>query len=167
MGLLDQILGGLTGGMQGEGQAPMGRSFGGGASGGAMMALLPIVLSMLSNRGGGTGAVAAPVMGGGGGMAGLGGLLQQLTQSGYGQQADSWVGTGANEPLPPQAWSRVLPPEQLSAIASQAGISEDEARHGLSQLVPEVVDHLTPQGQVPPEDELLASIDRFASRLGR
>jgi len=167
MGLLDQILGGLTGGMQGEGQAPMGRSFGGGASGGAMMALLPIVLSMLSNRGGGTGAVAAPVMGGGGGMAGLGGLLQQLTQSGYGQQADSWVGTGANEPVPPQAWSRVLPPEQLSAIASQAGISEDEARHGLSQLVPEVVDHLTPQGQVPPEDELLASIDRFASRLGR
>lgn len=167
MGLLDQILGGLTGGMQGEGQAPMGRSFGGGAGGGAMMALLPIVLSMLSNRGGGTGAVAAPVMGGGGAMAGLGGLLQQLTQSGYGQQADSWVGTGANEPLPPQAWSKVLPPEQLSAIASQAGISEDEARHGLSQLVPEVVDHLTPQGQLPPEDQLLASIDQFASRLGR
>jgi len=166
MGLLDQILGGLTGGMQGEGQAPTGRSFGGGAGGGAMMALLPIVLSMLSNRGG-TGAVAAPAMGGGGGMAGLGGLLQQLTQSGFGQQAASWVGTGANEPLPPQAWSKVLSPEQLSAIASQAGINEDEARHGLSQLVPQVVDHLTPQGQLPPEDELLASIDRFASRLGR
>jgi len=166
MGLLDQILGGLTGGMQGEGQAPTGRSFGGGAGGGAMMALLPIVLSMLSNRGG-TGSVAAPAMGGGGGMAGLGGLLQQLTQSGYGQQANSWVGTGANEPLPPQAWSKVLAPEQLSAIASQAGISEDEARQGLSQLVPEVVDHLTPQGQLPPEDQLLASIDRFASRMGR
>jgi uncharacterized protein YidB (DUF937 family) len=165
MGLLDQILVGLTGGMQGEGQAPMGRSFGGGAGGSAMMALLPIVLSMLSNRGGGTGAVAAPAMSGGGGMAGLGGLLQQLTQSGFGQQAASWVGTGANEPLPPQAWSKVLQPEQLSAIASQAGISEDEARHGLSQLVPEVVDHLTPHGQVPPENELLASIDRFASRM--
>ena len=167
MGLLDQILGGLTGGMQRQGQAPMGQSFGGGAGGAAMMALLPIVLSMLSNRSGGTSAVAAPVMGGGGGMGGLGGLLQQLTQSGYGRQADSWVGTGANEPLPPQAWSQVLPPEQLSAIASRAGISEDEARHGLSQLVPEVVDHLTPQGQLPPENELLASIDRFASRLDR
>src|SRR4051794_3764209 len=55
MGLLDQILGGLTGGLQGQGQAPMGRSFGGGSGGGALMALLPIVLSMLSNRGGGTG----------------------------------------------------------------------------------------------------------------
>jgi len=167
MGLLDQILGGLTGSTQVEGQAPMGRSLGGsvGGGGGAMMALLPIVLSMLSNRGG-TGAVAAPAMGGGG-VAGLGGLLQQLTQRGYGQQADSWVGTGANELLPPQAWSKVFPPEQLSAIAAQAGISEDEARQGLSHLVPEVVDHLTPQGQVPPADELLASIDRFASRMGR
>jgi uncharacterized protein YidB (DUF937 family) len=164
MGLLDQILGGLTGGMQGQGQAPTGQSFGGGG-GAAMMALLPVVLSMLSNRGGGT--VAAPVTGGGAGMGGLGGLLQQLTQSGYGRQANSWVGTGANEPLPAQAWSKVLSPEQLSAIASQAGVSEDEARQGLSQLVPEVVDHLTPQGQVPPADELLASIDRFASRLGR
>ncbi|HSC65604.1 MAG TPA: YidB family protein [Caldimonas sp.] len=163
MGLLDQILGGLTGSMQGQGQTPMGQSFGG-AGGGAMMALLPIVLSMLSNRGGAASGVAGA---GGGAMGGLGGLLQQLTQSGYGQQADSWVGTGANEPLPPQAWSKVLAPEQLSAIASQAGISEDEARHGLSQLVPEVVDHLTPQGQLPAADQLLASIDQFASRLGR
>jgi uncharacterized protein YidB (DUF937 family) len=162
MGLLDQILGGLTGGMQGQQQAPSGSGFGG--SGGAViMALLPIVLNMLSNRGGGTGAA----MGGGGGMAGLDGLLQQLTQSGYGRQADSWVGTGTNEPVPPDAWSSVLPSDQLSAIASQAGISEDEARHGLSELVPDVVDRLTPQGQLPPQDELLASIDRFASRLGR
>jgi uncharacterized protein YidB (DUF937 family) len=166
MGLLDQILGGLTGGMQGQQQAPTGSSFGAGGSA-AMMALLPIVLSMLSNRGGGSGGVAAPMMGGGGGMGGLGGLLQQLTQSGYGQQAASWVGTGANEPVPPQAWSHVLSPEQLSGIASRAGISEDDARNGLSQLVPEVVDRLTPQGQLPPENELLASIDRFASQFGR
>jgi uncharacterized protein YidB (DUF937 family) len=167
MGLLDQILGGLTGGTQGQGQSPMGRGSGGGIGGNVLMSLLPIVISMLSNRGGGRGGLAAPMMGGAGGMGGLGGLLQQLTQGGYGQQANSWVGTGANEPLPPQAWSQVLAPEQLSAIASQAGVSEDEARHGLSQLVPEVVDHLTPQGQLPPEDELLASIDRFASRMGR
>ena len=165
MGLLDQILGGLTGGMQGQGQSPIGQGFGGGGGGAVVMALLPIVLGMLSNRGGGS-AVAAPVAGGGGG-GGLGGLLQQLTASGYGRHADSWVGTGANEPLPPQAWSKILGPEQLSTIASRAGITEDEARSGLSHLVPEIVDHLTPQGQVPPDDDLLASIDRFASRLGR
>jgi uncharacterized protein YidB (DUF937 family) len=169
MGLLDQILGGLTGGMQGQSQAPMGGS----GAGGAVAALLPIVLAMLSNRGGGMGSAAAPGMGAGGGMGGLGGigglggLLQQLTQNGYGQQANSWVGTGANEPLPPQAWSKVLQPAQLSAIASQAGLTEEEARNGLSQVVPEVVDRLTPQGQIPAADQLLASIDQFAARLGR
>src|SRR6185295_2118462 len=74
MGLLDQILGGLTGGgMQGQGQAPMGQGLGSGA-GGAVMALLPIVLGMLSNRGGGMGSAAAPGVGGGAGMGGLGGL---------------------------------------------------------------------------------------------
>ena len=166
MGLLDQILGGLTGGMQGQQQAPTSQGFGGGSA--VVMALLPIVLGMLSNRGGNAGGVASSVAGGGGGIGGgLGGLLQQLTRSGFGQQAASWVGTGANEPLPAQAWSQVLQPEQLSAIAAQAGISEDDARHGLSQIVPELVDHLTPQGQLPPENELLASIDRFASRMGR
>jgi uncharacterized protein YidB (DUF937 family) len=170
MGLLDEILGGLTGGLQGQGQAPMGQGGMGGMGGGALMALLPIVLGMLSNRGGSMGA-AAPGMGGGalggGALGGLGGLLEQLTQHGYGQQANSWVGTGTNEPLPPQAWSKVLQPEQLSAIAQQAGISEDEARHGLSQLVPEVVDRLTPQGQLPPADQLLASIDRLGQQMGR
>jgi len=163
MGLLDQILGGLTGGMQGQGQMPSGASFGGGAGGAAITALLPIVLGMLANRGGG----ASAGTGGAGGMGGLGGLLQQLTQSGFGRQADSWVGTGENEPMPPQAWSKVLGPEQLSAMASKAGISEEEVQHGLSQIVPQVVDHLTPNGEVPPADELLASIDQFASRLGR
>jgi len=133
------------------------------------MALLPVVLGMLANRqGGGMGhGAASAVSGMGGGAGGLGGLLEQLTRSGFGQQADSWVGTGPNEPLPPQAWSHVLAPSQLSAIASQAGISEDDARAGLSELVPRVVDHLTPQGQLPPTDRLLASIDEYARQLGR
>ena len=161
MGFLDQILGGLTGGTQSQGSQGFG-----GSGGGALMALLPVVLGMLANRGGSTNALASS-MTGGGGMGGLGGLLEQLTQGGYGRQADSWVGTGTNEPLPPQAWSQVLRPEQLSAIASQAGLSEDQTRHGLSELMPEVVDRLTPQGQLPPADQLLASIDQFSSRFGR
>jgi uncharacterized protein YidB (DUF937 family) len=96
----------------------------------------------------------------------LAGLLGQLTQQGYGQQVQSWVGTGANEPLPPQALSQVFDPQELSTIASEAGVSEDEAREGLSELLPEVVDRVTPQGQLPGEDELNNSIDDFVRRLG-
>jgi uncharacterized protein YidB (DUF937 family) len=164
MGLLDQILGGLAGNIGGG--SPMQSSQAGGGMGNVMMALLPVVLGMLSNRQGG-GAAAMP---GGGGAAipgGLGGLLEQLNRGGFGQQAASWVGTGTNEPMPPDAWSQVLQPGQLAAIAAQAGVSEDDARSGLSALVPHVVDQLTPQGQMPEQDQLTASIDAFAKQLGR
>jgi uncharacterized protein YidB (DUF937 family) len=160
MGLLDQILGGLAGNVGGR-QAPAASS--GGGMGNVMLALLPVVLSMLANR---QGSAGAPGMGGGmGGMGGLGGLLEQLTRSGYGAQASSWVGTGANQPLPAQAWSDVFAPDQLAAMAAQAGVTEDEARSGLSELMPEVVDRLTPEGSMPAQDQLLASIDDFVARL--
>lgn len=161
MGLLDQILGGLTGNR--AQRSPMGATAGGGL-GNVVVALLPIVLQMLANRqgGAGVGGTGTPGMGGTGG---LGGLLEQLTRGGYGRQASSWISTGPNEPLPAQAWSDVFGPEQIAAIASQAGVSEDEARAGLSELVPEVVDRLTPEGEVPATDQLLASIDEYERRL--
>ena len=168
MGLLDQILGGLAGGA--SGRSPMGSPSAGGGMSGALVALMPVVLGMLANRqggGAGGGPFAAMGLGGSGGAGGLDGLLAQLTQSGYGQQANSWVGTGRNEPISPQAWSDVFGSDRLAAIASQAGISEDETRHGLSELMPEVVDRLTPDGQMPAQDRLLASIDDFERRMSR
>jgi uncharacterized protein YidB (DUF937 family) len=120
----------------------------------------------MGGLGGPAAGVSSPGMGGMGGMGGLGGLLEQLTRNGYGQQAASWVGTGPNEALPAQAWSDVFGSDQLAAIATQAGVSEDDARNGLSELMPQVVDRLTPQGQIPPQDQLLASLDDFARRLG-
>ncbi|WP_169517133.1 YidB family protein [Azohydromonas australica] len=193
MGLLDQILGGLAGrggvggglggpgGMGQGGGVPMGRAPGGRVNTQVLMALLPIVLNLLANRrrggsmpgmGGGMGGLGG-VLGGlggrgasAGGLGGLAGLLGQLGQHGYGQQAQSWVGTGENEPLPPEALSHVFDQQQLSEIASEAGVSEDEARLGLSELLPEVVDRFTPQGQLLGEDELNNSIDDFVRQLG-
>ena len=82
MGLLDQILGGLTG--NASGQSTMGRQTAGGGMGNALVALLPVVLSMLANRqGAGTGRAAFAGMGGAGGSGGLGGLIEQMTRSGY------------------------------------------------------------------------------------
>ena len=149
----------------------MGNASGGGMNS-ALVALLPVVLGMLANRQGGGGGAGFSAMGlgasgGAGGLGGLGGLLEQLTQSGYGQQANSWVGTGRNEPIEPQAWSSVFGSDKLAAIAAQAGLSEDETRHGLSELMPEVVDRLTPEGQMPAQDRLLASIDDFEKRMFR
>ena len=180
MGLLDQILGGLAGNVQGG--SPMGSPAAGGGGGGmsnVLVAMLPVVLGMLANRQQAGGSAAFPGLGGaaapggmgglgglGAGMGGLGGLLEQLTRSGYGQQANSWVGTGANEAIPAHAWSDVFGADGVASIAAQAGVSEDEARAGLSELVPNVVDHLTPQGQMPEQDQLFASLSEFTRRLG-
>src|SRR5687768_14196462 len=100
MGLLDQILGGLAGG--GMGRMPGAQAGGGG---GLLMALLPVVLSMLAQRQRG---------GSGGTGGGLGGLLEEFTRRGYGQQAQSWVGTGQNDPLPPQALDDVFGHDEIA-----------------------------------------------------
>jgi uncharacterized protein YidB (DUF937 family) len=99
------------------------------------------------------------------GTGGLGALLHRFQQKGYGDHVQSWIGTGENHPIPPQALSDVFDGDQLSEIASQAGVSEDEARAGLSELLPQVVDRLTPEGQLPEPEQLLSTIDDFDREL--
>ena len=153
MGLLTQILSGLAGNALGGRD---GRRTGGGMSP-VLMALLPVVLSLLSQRSRQGGAA--------GGLGGIGDLIGQLTQKGYGRQANSWIGTGTNESLPPQAIEEVFGRDQLHQIAQQAGIGEDEARSGLSELLPDVVDHFTPDGNLPEGEQLSASVDDYLRQL--
>lgn len=121
--------------------------------------------------GGGLGDVLGQVLGGreGGGPAGGGGLgdiLAQLQRAGFGEQADSWVGRGANKPIPPEAMPDVFGHDGLAEIARRAGLTEDETSRGLSELLPEVVDRVTPEGEVPGFDALTDSVDDLARRFG-
>jgi uncharacterized protein YidB (DUF937 family) len=141
-----------------------------------LMALVPIVLQMLSNRGArggsGTGGGIADVLGqvlggsGRGTAGGLGGLLEQLQRTGFGEQADSWVSRGANKPISPDGMAQVFGREGLEQISQRAGITPEEASRGLSELLPEVVDRITPDGRVPDADALARSVDDFVQRLG-
>jgi len=171
MGILDSILAGVAGNVLG-GRGGMGGLLGGrGGRSNVLIALLPIVLRMLANRRGGPGAArgaTTPGLGGLGalaGMGGLGALLGRFQQNGYADQAQSWVSTGENQPIPPEAVSQVFDHDELSEIASQAGVSEDEARTGLSALLPQVVDYLTPQGQLPDADQLGSRVDQIEQEL--
>ena len=182
MGLLDDLLTGLGESQRtGRPAQPQASGSAGGMSN-IMMALLPIVLSMLANRGtggaqsrtgqsgggGGLGDLLGQILGGGGGSGGgLGGLLTELQRAGYGQQADSWVSRGQNLPLPPEALEQVFGRGGLAEIARRAGVSEAEASRGLSDLLPEVVDRVTPEGRVPDMDALTASVDAMTRRVGR
>jgi uncharacterized protein YidB (DUF937 family) len=178
MGILDDLLGGLAGQAMGDrAQQQHTRAPGGGAgTSQVLMALMPIVLQLLSNRGAGgssgTGGGITDVLGqvlggsGQGAAGGLGGLLEQLQRTGFGEQADSWVSRGANKPISPDAMTQVFGHEGLEQISRQAGISPEEASRGLSALLPEVVDRMTPDGTVPDADALAKSVDDFVRRLG-
>jgi uncharacterized protein YidB (DUF937 family) len=165
MGILDDLLGGLAGQAVGDrAQQQQTRAPGGGAGMSQVLtALMPIVLQLLSNRGAGGGSGTG---GGIGAAGGLGGLLEQLQRTGFGEQADSWVSRGANKPISPDAMTQVFGHEGLEQISRQAGISPEEASRGLSALLPEVVDRMTPDGAVPDADALAKSVDDFVRRLG-
>ena len=117
--------------------------------------------------GGGLGDILGQVLGGGAGSGGgLGGLLRQFESAGLGDQARSWVSPGQNQPLSPDALGRVFGADGLAAIARQAGLSERDTTTGLAQLLPEIIDRATPQGQVPDEDQLAGTLQDLMRRLG-
>ncbi len=85
---------------------------------------------------------------------GLGDLLNQFQQKGLGDQADSWVSNGPNKEIAPGDLANALGADQIEALSSQSGLSRDELLQGLSQYLPDVVNHLTPEGRLPDENEM-------------
>ena len=85
---------------------------------------------------------------------GLGDLMKQLQEGGHGDAANSWVGKGQNKPIAPGDLANALGADQIDAIASQSGMSRNDLLQGLSQYLPDVIDHLTPDGRLPEANEL-------------
>ena len=150
MGFLDDVLGSAVPG--GKVSKPL------------MLALLALLASGALFRSGGrevppvtadpTRAPAGEGGGSGGLLEGLGGLLDRFRQSGHGKTADSWVGTGPNEPVSPGHVGNALGPNIIKTLAERAGMSEEELIRQLSQVLPGVVDKLTPNGRLPTSAEL-------------
>jgi uncharacterized protein YidB (DUF937 family) len=86
---------------------------------------------------------------------GLPGLLQSFHEKGLGGLAASWVGTGQNLPISADQLQHVLGSDQVTQLAAKAGISPDTAGAALTQLLPGLVDRLTPNGQMPQHSNLL------------
>jgi len=176
MGLLD-----VLNGMQ---QGPRGPSTSSAQSGGGMSPLTMAIMALLAYKavkhlGGGSPAPTTPAPSptpssgpGGGGLGGLlggllaggaagsvisgglGDLLKQLQQSGHSETASSWVGNGPNKPISPNDLANALGADQINNLMSQSGLSREELLNGLSRHLPEVVDHLTPDGRLPSDSEV-------------
>ena len=141
----------LTTGQPGAAPQPAPSPSGGGTGGG-----------LAGGLGGGLGNVLKGPLGGllAGGAAGsvisggLGDVLKQLQQGGHGDTANSWVGKGDNKPIAPGDLANALGADQINALASQSGLSRDELLNGLSRYLPQVIDHLTPEGRLPTDGEV-------------
>jgi uncharacterized protein YidB (DUF937 family) len=81
-------------------------------------------------------------------VGGLGGLVQAFQKNGLGEIVNSWVGTGQNKPVTPNQIEQGLGSDVLKQIAGQAGLSSEAASSQLSNLLPSLIDKLTPNGKV-------------------
>jgi uncharacterized protein YidB (DUF937 family) len=98
---------------------------------------------------------------------GLSGLVQQFHEKGLGDVITSWVGTGQNLPISGEQIQSVLSNEHVKAFAAKAGISPDMAGAKIAELLPALVDKLTPNGQVPEQSNLLQSGLNLLKSLGK
>lgn len=136
MGLLDSILGGIA------------QQMGGAGSG--QNPLMQLALGLIRNN-----------------QGGLQGLVEQFTRAGLGQQAQSWVSTGQNMPISAEQIMQVLGGQggQLRQMAQQFNLSDEQAAGGLAELLPSVIDHLTPSGAVQ-GDVVERGLEMLRGKLG-
>jgi len=83
---------------------------------------------------------------------GLSGILSKLQQGGLAEAAASWVGTGTNQPVSADALGGALGPDLMGMVAKQLGGNTQQAAGTLADLLPGLIDKLTPQGQVPTDN---------------
>ena len=145
MGLLDGLLGGalksvLAGATQPHPAPNAAGAQGGGVLGGVLgslggqmgsQVLLTVAMGMLQKSGG------------------LEGILAKFRAQGHGKAVDSWVGTGENHEISGDQVKAVLGESTVSEVAKQLGTSHEEASGSLAALLPELINSLTPNGQIP------------------
>jgi uncharacterized protein YidB (DUF937 family) len=106
--------------------------------------------------------IAAAMLNNGGQFGGLQGLIQQFQNAGLGGLIDSWISSGQNLPISPEQLTQVLGSGKLQQMAQQAGMDPQTVSAGLSQLLPQMIDKLTPHGQAPS-----GGLDDVIGMLGR
>lgn len=130
MGLLDSVLGAVTQSAQGGGGG-LGDLIGQLSSN---PQLLQAATSLLSDEGG---------------IGGLQGLIEKFQQAGLGNAVASWISTGQNQAISGDQITQVLGNDTLSDLARQLGVNPSDVAGQLSNILPGLVDRLTPGGQAP------------------
>ena len=159
-GVLGQVLGSVLGGGMGGGlssglgnnvgmnQFPQSQS-GFGGKGMLMAALLPIALMFIQRNGG------------------LSGAFNKIQNMGFGHQANSWMSADqSNQPLDPNDINQLFDNDELAQVAAQTGVDQSEVRQGMAELLPQLFDSLTPNGDTQTESQANNEISDILAQLG-
>ncbi len=117
--------------------------------GGGQNPLMDIVLGLITN----------PQTGG------LQGLIQTFKEKGLGDAVSSWISTGENQPVSGDQIQHALGGSLIQQIAEQLGSSKSEVSGGLSSLLPQIIDKLTPNGTLPDDDSLQQGLNSLKKNL--
>jgi len=91
-------------------------------------------------------------------------LLEKLKAGGLGDLVQSWVGTGKNKSLSASQVKSALGSDTLSGIADQMGLSESKAASKIAVALPQLIDQLTPEGEVPDQKVIAAKLAELLNR---
>lgn len=97
---------------------------------------------------------------------GLNGLVERFNEAGLGNVIQSWIGNGENVPITGRQLQQVLDDGHLRQISEETGLSEPVAADQLSDMLPDLVDKLTPAGHIPPGGlgNMSSLLDHFLGR---
>lgn len=174
-GGLGDILGGMLAGPRGNPGTPaptspstradsggglgdiLGSIFGGSTGGGTPRREPGDATGNPSSGSGGLGGILGGLLGGAGAgsllNSGLGQIIQDLQRSGQGDTAKSWVSSGDNDRVDPEDLGRALGADTIDQLGRETGMERDELLRGLADNLPQLVDHLTPHGRLPTDEE--------------
>ena len=136
MGLFDQLAGQVMGSLGAQKQDPV-----------AQGDLMGSIMGLIERAGG------------------LPALLQQLKDSGLADQVSSWIGNGENQPVSGDQIKDALGEETIQQVAQQAGIAPEHAATGLAQLLPQIINQLTPGGELPQGELLQQGLNLLKGKL--
>ena len=80
---------------------------------------------------------------------GLDGILGKLRAGGLGDEVDSWVSTGTNAPVEPDRLATALGPDTVQKLSAGSGLDIKQLLPLLAMFLPQIINALTPKGQVP------------------
>jgi uncharacterized protein YidB (DUF937 family) len=120
------------------------------------MSILDTISSLLGKTDGGSASVPEALVAALASQeGGLGGLVQKFESAGFGGVISSWISTGANQPVAPEALHGILGSDLVQQISAKTGLPIDQLLPQIAQHLPGLVDGMTPDGKLPAAGNLL------------